>query len=106
MHATPCSFSRSRRVLATCRRQITPGPQRGSLPGGSSCPSRECVLPDLSDDGGYAEFARNKAVLAIARRINQLTLYDPTRTQLLSLLGEYPRTWIHRLCQAQPPPLH
>ena len=72
-----------------------------------ACPQRqfrECVLPELSDDGGYAEFAANKAVLAIAGRINRLTLYDPTRTQLLSLLKDYPRTWIHRLCQAQPAP--
>ena len=47
---------------------------------------RECVLPTSVDDGGYAEFAANKAVLAIAEQINRLTLFNPTRLQHLSLL--------------------
>ena len=62
---------------------------------------RDFALPQslIDDSNGYAEFARNKAVLAVVSAVSKMTPYDPERTQLLSLLSDYPRTWIDRLCK-------
>ena len=65
---------------------------------------RDFVLPQSAadDESGYAEFARNKAVLAIGNQLNGLyglSRYSDTRTQLLGLLASYPRPWINRMCE-------
>jgi len=59
---------------------------------------RDFALPQslIDDSNGYAEFARNKAVLAVVSAVSKMTPYDPERTQLLSLLSDYPRTWMWR----------
>lgn len=60
---------------------------------------KDFVLPDVDESAaGYAAFTENKAVIAITEAVIQLSKKHDCKTELLSLLSDYPKAWITRMC--------